>query len=159
MEIYSNSDLRRWGQLLATRISLALPRRRAFMLALYPKMAFPDFMTNFSRLFMESCCRFCGEIRSECDLWIDGTTNGEKRRRSFRFQTLTRREDTVVSINDRPVDHSSANDFLLRRQASGVMTIPASWTPWFRLISATVGQRVVTFMLRCDRCVSRFVAK
>jgi hypothetical protein len=60
-------------------------------------------------------------------------TKANRKSRNLSFQTLARRDDTDVAINDHAVDHSSANDFLLRRQASGVMTIPASWTPWSRL--------------------------
>jgi hypothetical protein len=39
--------------------------RRLLTLALYPKMALPDFMTSFSREFMESCVFFCGWEKKE----------------------------------------------------------------------------------------------
>merc|ERR1719498_948688 len=58
MAMYSTSDFRKCGQLEAIRINLDFPFRTDFMECLYPKMAFPDFMTSFRRLFMLSCCRF-----------------------------------------------------------------------------------------------------
>jgi hypothetical protein len=54
MDKYSTSDLRNGGQLLAMRIIFAFPERKFFTAALYPKVAFPDFITSFRRAFMES---------------------------------------------------------------------------------------------------------
>eukprot|EP00521_Asterionellopsis_glacialis_P002965 CAMPEP_0195275460 /NCGR_PEP_ID=MMETSP0706-20130129/17865_1 /TAXON_ID=33640 /ORGANISM="Asterionellopsis glacialis, Strain CCMP134" /LENGTH=70 /DNA_ID=CAMNT_0040332739 /DNA_START=138 /DNA_END=350 /DNA_ORIENTATION=- len=54
MAKYSNSDLRRGGQLEEIKIILDLVRRRDLTVALYPKIAFPDFITNLRREFMDS---------------------------------------------------------------------------------------------------------
>jgi hypothetical protein len=64
-------------------------------------------------------------------------------------QTLARSDDTDVDNNDHVIDHSSANDFLLRRQASGVMTIPASWRPWLRLNFHRAKDRCFVLGERC----------
>eukprot|EP00585_Thalassiosira_rotula_P012660 CAMPEP_0196130242 /NCGR_PEP_ID=MMETSP0910-20130528/685_1 /TAXON_ID=49265 /ORGANISM="Thalassiosira rotula, Strain GSO102" /LENGTH=61 /DNA_ID=CAMNT_0041389509 /DNA_START=316 /DNA_END=501 /DNA_ORIENTATION=- len=59
MARYSTSDFRRGGQLEAMRTILDFPVRSPFTPDLYPRIAFPDFMTSLRREFMDSTFFFC----------------------------------------------------------------------------------------------------
>lgn len=59
MARYSISDLRKGGQFDAMRTIFDLPERKLFNPDLYPRMAFPDFITSLMREFIDSTFFFC----------------------------------------------------------------------------------------------------